>query len=191
MAEKDGGMMPLKHPQTRMKRESEGTLFLMGGSHYMNSTNSSTTLLEFIEQGDSHGLNLTIYFFAPNGLTRMPVSVRELTRNFHEYKITVQTRHELELFEILSNLTKVELVPAEGEVRVCARIHYVFKTENGQSLFDVTLWGLNSEGRSNYIMVNGIAVEENMIFYEIIKPFLPANAVNELNWRVNPETFSP
>jgi len=162
-----------------------------GGLYYMNSANSFVTLAEFIEQEDIEDLSLTIYFFAPTSPTRFPVSVSDLTESFHEYKIIIRgSRQEDIIFDILRNLADTELVLVEGEVRTCARIHYVFETGDGQNIFEVTLWGLEDAGRTNHIIVNGVAVEENIIFYEAIKQFLPANAVDVLNRRINPRATS-
>ena len=142
------------------------------------SRNSSITLSEFFEQNDSEGLSLTIYFLDPNTHFRFPLSVAYLTGDFHQYRITVQgVRQEDNLFYLLNRLANVELIPVESEPRIDARIHYVFRTENGQDIFNVTMWGW---GSSSPIVVNGRAVEKNNIFLEVIKPFLPINALSEL-----------
>jgi len=145
--------------------------------NHMNSRNSSVTLSEFIEQGDSEDLSLTIYFLAPNIPFRFPLSVADLIGGFYQYRITVQgVYQEDHIFDTLQKLADVELVPVKSESRVDARIHYVFETGSGQSIFDVT-WRWSGEP---YIIVNGLVVKENDIFFEVIKPFLPVNALNEL-----------
>jgi len=143
-----------------------------------NLRNSSITLSEFFEQECNDGLRLTIYFVEPSILIRMPLSVRSLTESFYDYKITVQgVRHDDNLLGILNKLADIDLLPVEDEIRwTCARIHYVFETKYGQNIFNVT-WGRSS---IDHIVVNGFAVQENDIFLEVIKAFLPANALYEL-----------
>ena len=157
-------------------------IIVWGASHII-SKSTSITLSDFIEQGDYEGLSLTIYFCSPHHHIRMPLSVRSLTEDFHEYRVTVQgATRQLILFDMLSNLADVELIPIENETQaICVRIHYVFETENGQNIFDVT-WGW---GREANLIVNGLAVKENAIFLEVIKPFLPARAAYELELQLN------
>jgi len=135
---------------------------------------STVALSEFIEQGDSEYLSLTIYFLTPSLPIRAPVSVEHLTDYLHHYRITVQGVHmESKIFGILTQLAETELVLRETEMRMCTRIHYVFTTKNGHSIFDVSIgWGDGIR-----IFVNGQEVKEDRIFHEAIKPFLPASAL--------------
>lgn len=142
------------------------------------SRNSSITLAEFFEQEYNDGLRLTIYFVEPSNLLRLPLSVRSLTETFYDYRITIQgVRHDDNLLNVLNKLADIELLPVEDEIQwTCVRIHYVFETEYGQNIFNVT-WGRSNE---RHIIVNGLAVQENDIFFEVIEPFLPVRALYEL-----------
>ena len=147
-------------------------IILVGwGRNRMNSI----TLSEFLERADSSGIRLIIYYSNPNSLVRLPVSVELLTENFHDIKIIIQD--ESRVFYTLENLADVNLIPVEDEIRINAWIHYVFETENGQRLFDVTFLRRDNH---NIMIVNGVKVEANALFYEAIMPFLPAQAAQAL-----------
>jgi len=141
-------------------------VFVGWGKNRMNSI----TLSEFLEQADSSGIRLTIYYSNPNSLVRLPVSVELLTKSFHDFKITVHD--EDRVFGILESLVNIQLSPIEVEMQINAWIHYVFETENGQRLFDVTFLRRDNH---NIMIIDGIKVEANLLFYEAILPFLPAD----------------
>jgi hypothetical protein len=133
---------------------------------------SSISLSEFLAQEDYEGLRLTIFYLYPHTLTWIPLNIDGLTGGLYEYKITIQgIIQEEDIFEILTFLADIDLVPVENESRIDARIYYVFETEKGQKLFDVAMWGENES-----LYVNGVEVEENYLFYEVIRPYLPVQA---------------
>jgi len=156
-------------------------LFIWGRSK-MNISKTTLTPHEFIEQGEYGGLGLTIYFMDPYCLTRAPIRVIDLTENQYDYKITINgSAQGDDIFNtILNPLINTELLPVENKSYVDARIYYVIETEKGQKLFDVAMWGKN-----NSIFVNGVQVNENKIYYDVIIPFLPEYAVKRFSRRIN------
>ena len=94
-----------------------------------------------------------------------------------EYKIIING-HKLEecidLYRILKDFT---LVPVEDETYVNAQIHYVFEIKKEHKVFSVTMWG----GPENRMFVNGVEIEGNEIFIDIIMPYLPEIAANEMS----------
>ena len=73
----------------------------------------------------------------------------------------------------------VELIPVEKKSYIDARIYYVFELNGTNKLFDVILWGGINDYKS--LFVNGIEIEENSIFFDVMLPFLSEEETTELN----------
>lgn len=51
----------------------------------------------------------------------------------------------------------------------------MFETEEkGKKIFDVAMWGCDGG-----ILVNGVEVKDNSVFYDVIMPFLPEDAAEK------------
>ena len=164
-----------------------------GGSdmRYQTALGDFPKLIE-LEKFDN--LSLTIYYMNPFILTRAPLSVNDLVygitavnesprekndaNGLYEQKIVINGSQLKEHVDLLSRIGSVNLMPIEEKSYLNARIYYVFETEEDGKLLDVVLWGGYDD---NSIYVNGIEVEGNNIFYDIIIPFLPEVSVKDLS----------
>ena len=110
---------------------------------------------------------LTIYYMSPRIFTRAPLSVDDLKTHSETKKIVV---HSDELSAHITLLKKMDasiLQPNKENAYVNARIYYVFETDSNSKLLDVTINSIHGNS-----FVNGIAVEDNPILYDLIIPFL-------------------
>ena len=123
---------------------------------------------ELIKDGNFEDLNLTIYYFSPTLFTFLPTSTEQLLGEKYQYRIVVRGEILREHADLLKQLDSVELVSVEEESRMDARIYYVFENEKNGETFSVAMW--TSEGS---IQVNGIAVAEEPVFYDVLVHFLP------------------
>jgi hypothetical protein len=137
------------------------------------------------------GVNLTIYYMSPCITTRAPLSVDDLIygttamnekkkrdeiNGQYEYKIIVNGHKMEEYIDTLEQLRNTALLPIDNKTKISTRIYYVFEIKKEHKIFDVAMWG----STANSMFVNGIAVEGNNIFYDVIMPFLPEEAAREL-----------
>lgn len=141
----------------------------------MHSKKSSVEISKFIKQDDLRDLSLTIYYMSPFILTRKPISDTDLAGGLYEYKVTIPGRILGEHIDLLNKMIETDLEPVTKGSHLNARIYYVFETKKDDKIFSVSMWGEN-----NSMFVNGHEVKENKAFYDIIMPFLPENAVQEL-----------
>lgn len=65
--------------------------------------------------------------------------------------------------------------PVKKETGVDARLHYYFETNNGDQILRVSM-----SVDDKTMFVNGRQVEEDDVFYEVVMPFLPKDAVEKL-----------
>ena len=159
------------------------TILISSGCMNMQAKNSSIELSKYIERinwGEGDELSLTIYYMSPNVLTLVPLSKRDLIKREYEIKITVSGRRLRDHIDLLEQIANAELTPVEQEPYEYVRLYYVFKTKWNRKIFDVCLWS-----GSDDIYVNGIQVEENDVFYEIVIPFLPEDAAEIFEEYVN------
>jgi len=135
----------------------------------------------FVMQARNRNLEnyrLVIYAYQPNTHPWLPIrTVRELRRNAHTTRIVVGSGWLESEFgpwnpDLLNQIYDTVLVPFEGESNMHPRIYFAFETRWGRQIFDVVMWG-------NYrnVIVNGVEVEWNDFFYDIIRPFLPIELV--------------
>jgi len=126
-------------------------------------------------------------------LTRAPVTLErlvggwydnsgQLINGWYDYRITV-TGESLEKHrDLLTQLTNAKLAPAESESFADARLHYVFEHEKYGELFSFLAFG---DGYRDTIVVNGVEVEHNSVFFEIVLPFLPEDAIETIKQHLN------
>ncbi len=130
-----------------------------------------------IERGNLDNLRLIIYYMNPNILTGIPVSVEALINSEGDdrvQKFVIDGNSLEEHIGLLKQVGNITLIPVKEESYINARIYYVFETNKGKKIFDVTMWGWGmGEGDEEYIYINGFAFKENDIFYDLIIPFLP------------------
>ena len=145
------------------------------GQDDMRSEKVLNDFSRLIESGKLNDLSLTIYYISPYILTEIPLSVDDLI-NFNSGKKIVISGSDLEEnIDLFKKITKNDLIPVKKTSQIDARFYYVFESEKEGKILDVAMWGNN-----NSVFVNGFEVEENDVFYDIIKPFLPEDAVKDL-----------
>jgi len=128
-----------------------------------------------IEKGKLDDLSLTIYYMNPFIQTRFPLSVDHLINRSSVQTFVIYGNELEEQIDLINQIGNTTLKSIKKETYLDARIYYVFSTEEEGTILDVAMW----RGDSN-IVVNGIAVEEEKIFYDVVMPFLPENAVKDL-----------
>ena len=131
-----------------------------------------------IARGNIDNLKLRIYYVNPNLLTMIPVSVERLINSEGDdrvQKFVIDGNSLEEHIELLKQVGNITLIPVKNKSYINARIYYVFETNKGNKIFDVTMWG-----EYHSIFVNGFEVEENDIFYDLIIPFLPEDEANTM-----------
>jgi hypothetical protein len=156
----------------------EGTdshLHSHSGESIPKISDSTPKLSEIIEDGDLHNLTLTIYYMSFSASTRLPVSLDRLTSELYDYKVTVSGEQLEEHSDLLNQISKTVLLPAENESFVDARLYYVFEHEEYGEIFSFLIFtGYGT------MYINGYEVEHNNIFYYAVIPFLPADAVEAI-----------
>jgi len=124
---------------------------------------------------DFSSLKLTIYWLSPCILTRHPLSECDVVRYVNSMymkepesaqKIVIHGQQLNEHADLLNQLNNLNLTPTEEKQKLCARIHYVFETSDGTSVFRVSMSGLH-----RFMLVNGKAVKRELLLYEVLIPF--------------------
>ena len=110
---------------------------------------------------------LTITFMNPIMDTRAPVRVEDL-KNYPCRTIVVDAQKLNAYAEVLRKLDASILKPVAEPSYVDARLYYVFEVGDSEVILDV----VTGAERNDTIFVNGIEVETNPVFYELILPFL-------------------
>lgn len=150
-----------------------------------SSTESSEKLSKALMNKNLDDLSLTIYYMSPYIATRMPVSVNELQKDMYQYKVTISGRGLMDHSDLLNRLADTELIPIEHEydkeiMRINARLYYYFETSKDKKIYSVAMWGENES-----VFVNGIEIEEDEVFYDVIIQFLPEIAVQQFRRYLN------
>lgn len=136
--------------------------------------------IDFYKLIEEENLSLTIYYMNPFTMTFMPLdveglihSVSEATDSEQKYQIVVDSKSLKEHIDLLNQINSVSLAQVElEEDHMNARIYYLFENGDGEKLLDVAMWAYDRN-----IYVNGVLVEEENVFYDIIIPFLPEEEV--------------
>ncbi|HNX15532.1 MAG TPA: hypothetical protein PKH29_11855 [Oscillospiraceae bacterium] len=152
-------------------------LLLASAGFVVYKIDGTRTFSEIVESGDLSNLRLTIYYMSSGYLTVQPLSIEGLIGSC-DYKIVVKSS-DLEAYnDYLIRLSKEPLLPFEKEGRIDARVYYVFETKLGHKLYDVA-WPVLVGG----IYVNGMNVKKSDIFYDVILPFLPQDAADDVKYQ--------
>ena len=152
------------------------TILLIFGGNNMRPQRALNDFSRLIEQGRVSELRLTIYFMSSSILaTPFPLSLDDLINGRYEYKIFVDGSSLEEHVDLLNQISDVTLIRMNLGTRIDARIYYVFETEGNRRIFDFAMWATNDT-----VFINGVEVKANEIFHDIIMPFLPEDAAQEL-----------
>ena len=120
-------------------------------------------------------LNLRIYYMDITSLTPIPINETTLIEITSQHRLFITGERLKDYLELLEQLNGLELVPIRAQSNVDVRFLYIFETRDGKEVFRISMWGKDSS-----ILVNGIEVENNAIFYDVIKPFLSEEILNKL-----------
>lgn len=137
-------------------------------------------LSQIIETENVDELRLTIYYISPEVLTLVPLDVNNLLNMDDLQKIIVNGDKLKEHIDLLQQMSHEILTPVKATPRVDARNYYVFETKQGAKILSVTMWGIDGS-----IFVNGVAVKEDNIFYQVIMPFAPEDLAKGLSANMN------
>lgn len=148
-------------------------------THLQKSMKDYTKMLE----GDlPEDLRLTIYYMSTAILTRYPYGIDDLVKfaGSHSQTIVVEAEELAAHKELLKKLDASKLQPVQEESYINARLYYVFEVGDSEKLLEVVVTPEFLDKINGYVVVNGIEVEDNEIFYELIIPFLTEDAHNKL-----------
>lgn len=121
---------------------------------------------QLVTSGIPEDLRLTIYYISPCIFTRYPLSIDGLM-SFDDVKIIdVNSGKLTDHWALLRTLDASALQPVKEETYLDVRLYYVFETDDGK-LLEVAISSIYGNA-----FVNGIEVEHNPVFYEIILPFI-------------------
>lgn len=148
------------------------TIAILTGWENIYSKKPTLNLSERIAKENINDISLTIYYLNPLILTRYPLSAEDLISFTDAHKIVINGNDLKEQFELFKQINDDVLMPVKKKSRIDARIYYMLESKTNGKLFDVTMWG-----KENSIFVNGVEVKGKRIFYDIIRPFLPEDAV--------------
>ncbi|HHV99507.1 MAG TPA: hypothetical protein GXX36_08020 [Clostridiaceae bacterium] len=151
------------------------TIFASCGGKCMRPEKILSNFSKLIENGKLDNLSLTIYYIDPLVLTRAPLSVDDLINFSSVRKIVIDDIDVEKHIDLLKQITNTNLKPVKNKSRIDARLYYFFETEKQGKILDVAMWGDDAS-----IFVNGIEVEENDIFYTVVKPFLSEDELKDL-----------
>jgi len=151
--------------------------------------------VEFLENGNIEELRLRVSTWVDSSL---PESIRKELEMFVRENETIVDGSTLSLYiELFKELENANLVPVRGRYELSKRWYYVFETESDGILLEIGMFAFSSMSpleyileyvfnrdfssqQSRYIIVNGVVVEDNQIFRNIISPVLPESTVQWL-----------
>lgn len=129
---------------------------------------------EMLQNGSISELEMTIYYINPTVFTTVPLGADALKSYRDVHIITVSGEKLSEQIDLLKELSADNLQLTSSKY-LDARFCFEFSNASGDVLLTFAFWG---EGNSVY--VNGIAVEENEIFYKLLIPYIPEEDIKQI-----------
>jgi len=151
-----------------------------GGNDMLSK--KTKTFLKLFEKVNLDDVKLTIYYINPNILTRAPLNIDTLINYSDVQTIIVDNNRLKENIDLIEWIKMNAFVPVKKKSYLDARLCYVFETDKDGIILTVAMGG-----RNNSVFINGFEMEDNEVFYNVIKPFLTENAANELKIYFNRE----
>lgn len=108
------------------------------------------------------------------------MSIEDLTSFNNVKKIVINgsdLKNHMDLFE---QIKKDDLISVKNKSRINARFYYFIETIDEGKILEVAMWGNNGS-----VFINGLEIKGNDIFYDIVMPFLPSDAVKEFETYLN------
>lgn len=145
------------------------------GSH-----NIDTNFSDIIENEDINNLSLSIYYVNPYIFTLSPWSIDDLINSKNVNKVVIKGRDLEEHIDLLGQINNADLIQSnKNHPHLNVRLYYALESKKNGKILDVAMWGDN-----NSIFVNGLEVNGNDIFYDVIMPFLPEDVAKEFKkWK--------
>lgn len=131
--------------------------------------------IEFEKLIREEDLSLTIYYMSPFVLLRHPLSDTQLMNGAYEHKIMIPSNKLKEHIDLLNQINNKTLRPVVFKSYQDTRLIYVFETKKDGKILSVSI-----QAGYSYMYVNGCKVKVNKLFYEIVMPFLPDDAVEQI-----------
>jgi hypothetical protein len=138
---------------------------------------------KIFDKEDIDDISLSIFYISPFILTTFPLGVDDLMYDNSTFRIVVNGNELEKSIILLKQMSGDDLILAKTRsTYMNVRLYYVFESKKNGKLLDVAMWGYG--GEEGGIFINGIDVKENDIFYRVVIPFMPENAVEEFeNYR--------
>lgn len=141
---------------------------------------SKKILIDFadiIKNENIEDISLTIYYMSPYILTDVPLTVDDVidSNSDNVNRIVIsggKLKNYIDLFEQINTDNIVRAKKRSSYVDI--RMYYAFESRKNGKLLDVAFWGNNGN-----ILIDGMEIRDNDIFYDIVIPFLPQNKVKE------------
>lgn len=130
---------------------------------------------EMLEEDIPEDLSLSIYYINPSILTRVPLSTDDLIKFPGVKKIIIESQDLEEHMTLLKKMDSTILHPVKEKSYINARLYYVFEVGSSDKILEVAINQLHGS-----VFVNGVEVEDNQLFYDIIIPFLTEDDLNIL-----------
>ena len=148
----------------------------------MNASSKFSDLIEYALDD----ISLTIYFwnFDATNPRGAHMTVEWLVERAHSYRIVVAGQELAEHRDLLNQLANIELAPSRENVHINARLYYVFEHIHYGEIFSF-VGDIFTRSCNVVVLINGIEVESDRIFYEMVFPFLPEIASETLQKQVN------
>jgi len=137
---------------------------------------SLDVFIEFLENGNIEELNLRIYYSFLLYHGREPVTnPRTLRRSRAANEIVIDGNILSQYIDLLREVGNTNLIPVPARVdyEIDVRTYYVFETRRDGILLEVGMWAFYTPFGTRYLVVNGVVVENDSVFHEIILPFFP------------------
>jgi hypothetical protein len=102
----------------------------------------------------------------------------EFFGGWYEYKTVVTGKELMEHRDLINELFTTELSPTEKAFLEDALLYYVFEHRELGEIFSVIAFGRFHTS----VFINGVEVERENIFTEVLLPFLPEDIAEDVAW---------
>jgi hypothetical protein len=146
---------------------------------YLRGRNNIIDFTETIELGHLKNTTLTIYYMDPSILIFWPpnLSVEDLKGEWYEYRIVIDGEDLLEHSDLLKQIDSISLIPIDYEHHVNARIYLRFESRRRGEVYSVVV-----SADPDLMLVNGVMVKSEPVFFEVLKQFLPDDGVDAIEF---------
>lgn len=149
---------------------------------------TSVDFSEILKNEKIEDLTLTIYCWDPRFISSYSYSSAEELIMAEKYnyvcKFVVQGETLKEYIDTFKQINKANIKPLLKKAKyVDATTYYILESKNNGKLFDVLLWGFyDIPVQEPVIFLNGVEIKKEQTFCDIIKPFLPEDMRNSIDW---------